>query len=74
KICLKTNVYDYLPKVDAKLMHTDDIMMAFEPEEKYENPDGTPITFDTDFLGTKREKNVIPGCFANGDEIAKPLF
>lgn len=74
KICLKTNVYDYLPKSNVKLMHTDDIMMAFEPEEKYENPDGTPITFDTDFLGNKREKNVIPGCFANGDEIAKPLF
>lgn len=74
KICLKTNVYDYLPKANAKLMHTDDIMMAFEPEEKYENPDGTPITFDTDLLGNKREKNVIPGCFANVDEITKPLF
>lgn len=74
KIYLKTNVYDYLPKSNVKLMHTDDIMMAFEPEEKYENPDGTPITFDTDLLGNKREKNVIPGCFANVDEIAKPLF
>lgn len=74
KIYLKTNVYDYLPKANAKLMHTDDIMMAFEPEEKYENPDGTPITFDTDLLGNKREKNVIPGCFANVDEITKPLF
>ena len=74
KIYLKTNVYDYLPKSNVKLLHTDDIMMAFEPEEKYENPDGTPITFDTDLLGNKREKNVIPGCFANVDEIAKPLF
>lgn len=74
KIYLKTNVYDYLPKSNVKLMHTDDIMMAFEPEEKYENPDGTPITFDTDLLGNKREKNVIPGCFANVDVIAKPLF
>ena len=49
-------------------MHTDDIMMAFEPEEKYENPDGSPITFDTDFFGKKRSGAIIPGPFASGDE------
>ena len=55
-------------------MHTDDIMMAFEPEEKYENPDGTPITFDTDFAGKKRTGAPIAGPFADGFEITKPLF
>ncbi len=74
KIFLKTNVFEYLPKENCKLMHTDDIMMAFEPEEKYENPDGTPITFDTDLLGKKRSGKVLPGCFADGKEIDEPVF
>lgn len=74
KIMLKTNLYDFLPEGNCKLMHTDDIMMAFEPEEKYENPDGTPITFDTDFAGKKRGKSPISGPFADGKEISNPLF
>ena len=74
KMVLKTNLYDVLPASKAKLMHTDDIYMAFEPEEKYENPDGTPITFDTGFFGTKRTSTVIPGPFVTKDEAEKPLF
>ena len=49
-------------------------MMAFEPEEKYENPDGSPITFDTDFFGKKRSGTIIPGPFTTGDEATKSLF
>jgi len=60
---LKTNLYDVLPATNCKLIKTDDIFMAFEPEEKYENPDGTPITFDTDYNGNKRNGTVIPGPF-----------
>ncbi|MBR3814539.1 MAG: hypothetical protein IKK38_11780 [Spirochaetaceae bacterium] len=63
-----------LPETACKLMHTDDIMMAFEPEEKYENPDGSPITFDTDFSGKKRSGSVLPGCFADKAGIDEPLF
>ena len=74
EIKLKTNVYDFIPSESCKIIHTDDIMMAFEPEQKYENPDGTPIAFDTDFAGKKRGKNTIPGCFANSSEIKNPLF
>ena len=67
----KTNLYDVMASSGTtptcKLMHTDDIMMAFEPEQKYENPDGTPITFDQDLLGKKRgNSTVIPGPFAEG--------
>ncbi|MBO7421636.1 MAG: right-handed parallel beta-helix repeat-containing protein [Spirochaetaceae bacterium] len=74
KILLKTNLYEVLPETACKLMHTDDIMMAFEPEEKYENPDGSPITFDTDFSGKKRSGAVLPGCFADKAGIDAPLF
>lgn len=74
KIVFNTNLYDFMPKTEAKLMHTDDIMMAFEPEEKYENPDGSPITFDTDLLGKKRGKTTIAGPFASADEIKNSSF
>ena len=33
-------------------------------EEAYENPDGTPVDFSVDLLGTKRTASVIPGPFA----------
>ena len=39
--------------------------MAFEPEQKYENPDGTPITFNEDYFGRKAE-DLLPGPFADG--------
>ena len=74
KVYLKTNVYDFLPKEKCRLMKTDDIMMAFEPEEKYENPDGTPIVFDTDLIGKKRGSSPIAGPFADGGEVKEPLF
>ena len=48
--------------------------MAFEPEQKYENPDGSSITFDEDFFGTKRNSSTIPGPFVDKTEVQKPLF
>ena len=74
KTILKTNLYDVIPSAKAKLIHTDDIAMAFEPEEKYENPDGTPITFDTDLLGNKRDSAPIAGPFVDKAASQKPLF
>ena len=76
KVFLKTNVYEVLKGLDTKcaLMKTDDIMMAFESEENYENPDGSPITFDTDFFGEKRGEKVLPGPFVDGNEAERPLF
>ena len=70
---LKTNLYKVMSSAagempKCKLMHTDDMKMAFEPEEKFENPDGTPITFDTDFYGQKRGDSSLPGPFVDGAE------
>lgn len=74
KIYLKTNLYDYIPSSSCKIITTDDIFMAFEPEEKYENPDGTPITFDQDFFGNKRNESSIAGPFSNAENSKKDLF
>ena len=68
---LKTNLYKVMGAAaggmpTCKLLHTDDMKMAFEPEEKFENPDGTPITFDTDYSGKKRGEKIIPGPFCDG--------
>lgn len=64
KVSISTNLFDYLPETGARLIRTDDLHPAFEPEEKYENPDGTPITFDTDLCGTKRDTVFPAGPFA----------
>ena len=61
---LTTNLYDYVPAAAAGMINTDRLGMAFEPEEMYENPDGSPITFDTDFFGETRDDAPIAGPFA----------
>ena len=46
-----------------------------ENEENYENPDGSPITFDTDFFGNKRAgSKVLAGPFAEPGDAKNPLF
>jgi hypothetical protein len=37
---------------------------AFEPEEGFENPDGSDIVFDTDIYGRKRPERPVAGPFA----------
>ena len=60
---LDTNLFDYLPK-NCGMINTENLGMAFEPEQRFENPDGTGIVFDTDICGNKREGEVIAGPFA----------
>ena len=58
----------------CKLVDTDTLGMAFEPEQKYENPDGTPITFDEDYFGAHRGVCPLPGPFACKESAEKKLF
>ena len=37
---------------------------AFEPEQRYEAPDGSPLTLDTDMCGQKHVPSPLPGPFA----------
>jgi len=66
KIYLITNLYDYMPNTAKKLISTDTLGMAFEPEMKYENPDGSPIIFNEDILGIKRGFAPLAGPFTEG--------
>ena len=71
---LDTNVYDYLGNFSGDMIDTDTLGKAFEPMEAYENPDGTPIVFDDDYLGGHRGVTVIPGPFASAEDAKKQLF
>ena len=62
---LNTNVYQVIDQFRCSTVNTQVLGKAFEPEESYENPDGTPITFDRDYLGNHRGAGVLPGPFAS---------
>ncbi len=61
---LRTNIGALLPAAGQQLVTTGTLGMAFEPEQPFENPDGTPITFDTDFFGRPAGERPIAGPFA----------
>ena len=63
---LRTNVYDFLGDFRAGIVTSDILGCAFEPEQRFENPDGTAITFDRDYLGEHRGLDALPGPFARG--------
>ena len=48
-------------KKNCVIIHSDILGEAFEPEQRWESPDGSAITFDTDYLGNKRGSSPIPG-------------
>ena len=62
---LNTNVYDKLKGFSNRMIHTGVLGKAFEPEQCFENADGTPIRFDKDYFGNHRGIQVIPGPFAS---------
>ncbi|MCI2049770.1 MAG: right-handed parallel beta-helix repeat-containing protein [Lachnospiraceae bacterium] len=71
---LQTNLYDFLPKAGNACIDTATLGMAFEPEEKYENPDGTPITFDTDYFRVSRKQHFSAGPFADRESADRKLW
>ena len=60
---LETNLFAYLPIGDKKIICTETLEEAFEPEQKFEQPDGTPIVFDTDYFGNYRDVMATAGPF-----------
>ena len=63
-----------LEKVRVGIINSDILGYAFEPEQRFENPDGSDIVFDKDFLGVHRGVETIPGPFAEAAEISEILF
>ncbi len=71
---LCTNLYDLLEGFEDGMITSDILGCAFEPEQRFENPDGTAITFDSDYFGDHRGLTVIPGPFADKDKLKKVLW
>ncbi len=65
---LDTDLYPYLEGPCGDLISSDILGKAFEPDQRFENPDGTAITFDEDYCGDHRGVDVIPGPFAKKEE------
>ncbi len=66
---LETNIYEVLKDFEVDMISTDTLGEAFEPSQKFENPDGTPITFDRDYFGNRRGLNILPGPFVSEDAV-----
>ena len=71
---LKTNLYDHLRDFRCGIVTTETLGRAFEPEQAFENPDGTPIAFDRDYFGGHRGADALPGPFADAEAAAKRLW
>ncbi len=63
---LHTNLYEYLPRAMTRMISSQILGEAFEPEQRFENRDGTPILFDTDYFGRKRGIHPLCGPFEEG--------
>lgn len=72
---LKTNLYEELSKIKLSVpfISTELLGMAFEPEQRFESPDGSAILFDRDYFGGHRGVFPVPGPFA-GHESADQIL
>lgn len=48
----------------ARVVDSQRMGMAFEPEQRFEAPDGTQLVLNTDYCGKVREGTYLPGPFA----------
>jgi len=71
---LRTNIFNCDFTVKDSMVTTQVLGKAFEPEQYFENPDGTPIVFNHDYFGNHRNLSMIPGPFAKKEDSLKPLF
>ncbi|MBR3740036.1 MAG: right-handed parallel beta-helix repeat-containing protein [Clostridia bacterium] len=74
KPCLHTDLYDLVQDFRVGLISSDTLGQAFEPEQRFENPDGTDILFDRDYFGNHRGLNALPGPFASAADAEKALW
>lgn len=66
---LRTDIYKLIENFKAGMISTDTLGEAFEPEQRFESPDGRDIVFDSDYFGNHRGLAVIPGPFAVPSEL-----
>ena len=73
KYFLETDLFETIKSFGCKPVTTASLGKAFEPDQAFENPDGSPISFDTDYNGKRRKSEVLPGPFAEADTTIRVL-
>ena len=73
-VSIKTNLYEVIGNYRTGMISSDTLGEAFEPEERFETPDGEDILFDSDYAGNHRGPSVMPGPFADAEAAAKQLW
>jgi len=71
---LITNIYDVMKDYNAEIINSDILGKAFEPEQRFEERDGSDIVFQSDFLGNHRGISTIPGPFAGAEELSECIW
>jgi len=73
ELSLDTNVYNFIDVFRDSVITSDTLGKAFEPEQRFENSDGSAITFNRDYLANHRGIAVLPGPFATAVDAKKKL-
>ena len=71
---LDSNLWSLLKETSTGLISSDTLGQAFEPEQRFENPDGSDILFDRDYFGDHRGLSTIPGPFADPETAGRTLW
>ncbi len=74
KYFIRTNVYELLGDFRNGIINSDILGHAFEPEQRFEDPDGSEIIFNEDYLGLHRGLSTVPGPFASGDAAGRQVW
>ena len=72
-IRLETDLFSYVGR-GCGVISTETLGQAFEPEQAFENPDGTQIIFNEDYFGDHRGIEPVAGPFKEPQKAAGVLF
>ena len=71
---LSTNLYEFMKDFKTGIINSDILGKAFEPEQRFEERDGSDIVFQSDYLGNHRGISTIPGPFASAEELNEVIW
>ena len=71
---LSTNLNELSDWAELTILNSEQLGMAFEPEQRFEQPDGSDIVFDEDILGEKRTIKTVAGPFANWGKANRLIY
>ena len=74
KVNLKTNIYDFIPKTESHTISSAILGQAFEPEQRFEDPQGREIIFNEDYFGSHRCIHPLVGPFETEVSLEHTLF